>query len=103
MEHHQQIIAVLEAVRSERGIPKSELARRSEVDPRRLQLILEGKRQLRADELVRVSIVLGMGMKQFVPQEMLERYEEAAKRAAEDCEPKDIPACKSSGMGCQTA
>ena len=42
MEHHQKTAEALEAARDERGISKSELVRRANVDPRRLMLILDG-------------------------------------------------------------
>ncbi|MBR0404460.1 MAG: helix-turn-helix transcriptional regulator [Eggerthellaceae bacterium] len=72
MEHHQQIVKALETARDERGIPKSELARRAEVDPRRLMLILEGKRQMRADEFVRVCLVMAMPITAFAAEEACE-------------------------------
>ncbi|MBQ9043034.1 MAG: transcriptional regulator [Eggerthellaceae bacterium] len=65
MEHYQQIVETLEATRSERGIPKAELARRAKVDNRRLMFALCGKRQMRVDEFVRVCIVLEMPMSAF--------------------------------------
>lgn len=65
MEHHQQIVEKLEFARGERGISKSELARRAEVSPRRLMLILDGKRSMRADEFVRVCLVMSMPIAVF--------------------------------------
>jgi len=60
MEHHQQIVEKLESARDERGVSKFELARRAEVNPRRLMLILEGKRSMRADEFVRVCLEMSI-------------------------------------------
>lgn len=68
MEHHQQIVEKLESARGERGISKTELARRAEVSPRRLMLILEGKRSMRADEFVRVCLVMSMPMNVFADE-----------------------------------
>lgn len=73
MEHYRYIVVKLEAARDERGMTVAELARRSDIPRKRLWYILDGQRQLRADELVRLCIVLGMGIYQFVPPEMAKR------------------------------
>lgn len=65
MEHYRYIVVKLEAARDERGMTVAELARRSDIPRKRLWYILDGQRQLRADELVRLCIVLGMGIYQI--------------------------------------
>ena len=84
MERCRYIVVKLEAAGDERGMTVAELARRSDIPRKRLWYILDGQRQLRADELVRLGIVLGMGMSQFVPREMIDRYEESGRRTLED-------------------
>lgn len=56
MEHYRYIVVKLEAAGDERGMTVAELARRSDIPRKRLWYILDGQRQLRADELVRLSL-----------------------------------------------
>lgn len=84
MDHSQYIVERLEESRDERGISVAELARRTDIPRKRLWYILDGQRQLRADEFVRLSIVLDIPMRAFVPQPMLARYEAAGRRTIED-------------------
>ena len=83
MEHYQQIVIALETARSERGITKSELARRAEMEPRRLMLILEGKRQLRADEFIRVCGVVDIPLNAFEADGQPDLQTQFARKAAE--------------------
>lgn len=84
MEHAQYIVEQLETARGERGISIAELARRSDVPVKRLGYIFNGDRRLRADEFVRLSLVLGMPMTAFAPATMLSKLEEAGRRTLED-------------------
>ena len=84
MDHSQYIVEKLEAACDVSGIPVTELARRTDIPYKRLWSILDGQRELRADELVRLSIVLDMGMLQFIPRDMLERYVENGRRTFEE-------------------
>ena len=59
MDHSQYIIDKLEEARDERGMPIAELARRSGIHRKRLWYILNGERKLRADEFVRLIVVMG--------------------------------------------
>ena len=72
MDHSQYIIDKLEEARDERGMPIAELARRSGIHRKRLWYILNGERKLRADEFVRLIVVMGMPVMAYVPQEMME-------------------------------
>ena len=84
MNHSQYIVERLDVARDERGMSVAELARRTDVPVKRLRYIFNGDRQLRADEFVRLCVVLNMGTRQFVPREMLDRYEATGKRMLED-------------------
>lgn len=84
MEHAQYIVEQMETAREERGISIAELARRSDIPVKRLGYIFNGDRHLRADEFVRLSIVLGMPTTAFVPASMLAKYEEVGRRTLED-------------------
>ena len=78
MEHHQQIVEKLESARDERGVSKFELARRAEVNPRRLMLILEGKRSMRADEFVRVCLEMSIPVTAFAEEGVKQRGKRCA-------------------------
>lgn len=70
MDHSQYIIETLSAVRKARGMNIAELARRSEISPKRLSYLLLGERDLRADEFARMIIVLGLPVSDFVPRDI---------------------------------
>ena len=84
MDYSQYIVERLESARDVRGTPVTELARRTDIPYKRLWSILDGQRELRADEFVRLSIVLDMGTLQFIPHDMLEHYVENGRRTLED-------------------
>lgn len=70
MDHLGFITERLEFARETRGISVKELARRSGIDYKRLWNILNNKRAIRGDELVRLSYLLGLGMSDYLPLEM---------------------------------
>lgn len=69
-DHAKRIIMALNRIKDARGISVAELARRAGIDSKRLWYILDGQRNLRADEFVRLCIVLNVGMRPFLPREM---------------------------------
>lgn len=66
VEHSKLIAVRIEEARSERGMSVAELGRRSMIDRKRLWYILDGQRQMRADEFVRVCAVLNLGLRTFL-------------------------------------
>lgn len=66
MEHSKLIAVRIEEARSERGMSVAELGRRALIDRKRLWYILDGQRQMRADEFVRVCAVLNLGLRNFL-------------------------------------
>ena len=82
MDHSKLIVIRMEEVREQRGISVAELARRSSIDRKRLWYILDGQRQLRADEFVRLCIVLNMGMQSFVTREIVDTISRKSKDRA---------------------
>lgn len=66
MEHSKLIAVRIEEARSERGMSVAELGRRALIDRKRLWYILDGQRQMRADEFVRVCAVLNLGLRNFM-------------------------------------
>lgn len=59
-------------MRCERGMSIAELGRRSLIDRKRLWYILDGQRQMRADEFVRVCAVLNLGLRNFLTPDIAE-------------------------------
>ena len=70
MEHAKLVVVRMEEARELRGISVAELARRASIDRKRLWYILDGQRQMRADEFVRLCVVLNLGLGNFVPPGM---------------------------------
>lgn len=66
VEHSKLIAVRIEEARSERGMSVAELGRRAMIDRKRLWYILDGQRQMRADEFVRVCAVLNLGLRNFL-------------------------------------
>lgn len=84
MNHEEFIAALVEEERDFRGISVAELARRASVEPKRLWRILHGEREMKADEFVRLCVVLGLDFRRFVPKEMvLDLQEHRSKMAKE--------------------
>lgn len=72
VEHSKLIVVRIEEVRCERGMSIAELGRRSLIDRKRLWYILDGQRQMRADEFVRVCVVLNLGLRNFLTPDIAE-------------------------------
>ena len=71
--NHAKLIAVrMEEARDTRGISVAELGRRASIDRKRLWYILDGQRQMRADEFVRLCAVMGLDMQSFLTPELRE-------------------------------
>ena len=81
MDHSQYIAEKLESARDERGMTVAELARRCDIPRKRLWYILNGKRKLRADEFVRLIVIMGTPITTYIPTEMLD----ALSRSHSNC------------------
>jgi len=66
MDHAKLIAVRMEEARDARGISVAELARRASIDRKRLWYILDGQRQMRADEFVRLCAVMGLDWQPFL-------------------------------------
>lgn len=64
-----RIVAAIEEVRQERGISVAELSRRIHVDRKRLWYVLNGQREMRVDEFVRLCAVLNLGFGRFLTKD----------------------------------
>lgn len=69
-DHAKRIVMMLNCIKDARGISAAKLARRAGINSKRLWYILDGQRSLRADEFIRLCIVLNVGMRPFLPKEM---------------------------------
>lgn len=77
--HVNAIIEVVESVRIERGISVAELARRINIDKKRLWYVLHGQREMRVDEFLKLCVALRIDPRSFVTREMVEQIIEASK------------------------
>ena len=73
------IIERLEFRRQERGTSIAELARRIGIDKKRLWYVLNGQREMRVDEFLKLCVALRIDPRSFVTREMVERIAEASK------------------------
>lgn len=80
MDHAKLIVIRMEEARDSRGISVAELARRASIDRKRLWYILDGQRQMRADEFVRLCAVMGF----FLTNEMKEELAYRRQKVIED-------------------
>ncbi len=84
MDHAKLIAVRMEEARDSRGISVAELARRSSIDRKRLWYILDGQRQMRADEFIRLCAVMGLDMQFFLTPELREELAYRRRRTIED-------------------
>ena len=82
VEHSKLIVVRIEEVRCERGMSIAELGRRALIDRKRLWYILDGQRQMRADEFVRVCAVLNLGLRTFLTPEIADDMKRSRLGAA---------------------
>lgn len=59
----------------------AELARRANIDRKRLWHILNGQREIRVDEFLKLCIALRLDPRSFVTREMVEEVAEATRRS----------------------
>ncbi len=65
--------------RQERGISIAELARRIGIDKKRLWYVLNGQREMRVDEFLKLCVALRIDPRSFVTREMVEQITEASR------------------------
>ncbi len=65
--------------RQERGISIAELARRIGIDKKRLGYVLNGQREMRVDEFLKLCVALRIDPRSFVTREMVEQIAEASR------------------------
>lgn len=78
---YQHIILITDRMRLERGMSVAELGRRTGIDKKRLWYILDGQREMRVDEFLKLCIALRMDPRSFVTREMIDGVAEATARS----------------------
>ena len=66
------VVAAIEAARAERGISVAELARRIGVDRKRLWYVLNGQREMRVDEFIKLCAFFNLGLGCFIDRATVE-------------------------------
>lgn len=64
----------------------AELARRTNVDKKRLWYVLNGQREMRVDEFLKLCIALKLNPRSFITREMVEEVAEATRRSIGCCD-----------------
>lgn len=59
----------------------AELARRTNIDRKRLWYVLGGQREMRVDEFLKLCIALRLDPRSFVTKEMVKEVAEATRRS----------------------
>lgn len=78
---HRAAFVVLECRRRETGVSVAELARRCGIDRKRLWYVLDGQREIRVDEFLKLCIALRLDPRSFVTREMVEEVAEATSQS----------------------
>ena len=84
MDHEKLIAIRMEEARELRGISVAELGRRASIEHKRLWYILNGQRQMREDEFIRLCMVLNLDMYHFLTKDMLEDLQSRKHKVIED-------------------
>lgn len=67
-----------------RGLSVAELARRTNIEKKRLWYILDGQREMRVDEFLKLCVALGVDPRKFVTHEIVDEVASATKRSIEN-------------------
>lgn len=77
-----QVIAdQLNNERAIQGIAIAEIARRTNINKKRLWYVLNGQREMRVDEFLKLCVALKIDPRSFVTKEMIEEVAEATRRS----------------------
>ncbi len=74
-------VAGIERARSLQGMSIAALARRTDIDTKRLWYILDGQREMRVEEFLRLCVVLKMDPRSFITRDMVRGIAEATARS----------------------
>lgn len=79
MDKADSIVAKIEYVRLLQGISIAELARRIEANRKRLWYVLNGQREMRVDEFLKLCVALRIDPRSFVTKEMVQEVIKASR------------------------
>lgn len=79
MQDNSYIRKIFSDKRYERGINVAELARRIGIDGKRLWYVLDGQREMRVDEFLKLCVALQLDPRSFVTREMIVEIIEASR------------------------
>lgn len=68
-----QARGIIEKAREDRGISIAELARRIGVDGKRLWYVLNGQREMRVDEFIKLCAFFDLGLGRFIDKDTVDR------------------------------
>lgn len=68
-----EVSGLFESARITRGISVAELARRIGVDKKRLWYVLNGQREMRVDEFIKLCAFFNLGLGRFIDKATVER------------------------------
>lgn len=74
------VVKLMSEARYKRGISVAELARRIGIDRKRLWYVLNGQREMRIDEFLKLCVALGIDPSSFITRDMVEDILAACKR-----------------------
>ncbi|WP_242370488.1 helix-turn-helix domain-containing protein [Adlercreutzia muris] len=74
-------VRMINRSRLERSMSVAELARRTDIDKKRLWYILDGQREMRVEEFLKLCVVLKMDPRSFVTRDMVNGIAEATARS----------------------
>ena len=78
---HRAAFVVLECRRCKAGMSVAELARRCGIGRKRLWYVLDGQREMRVDEFLKLCVALRIVPRSFVTEEMIEEVAEATRQS----------------------
>lgn len=79
-DDNQDIAKRCDEIRKETGMSVAELARRIGVDRKRLWYVLNGQREMRVDEFLKICIALRVDPRRFITLDMVEDVHKAFKK-----------------------
>ena len=82
-DDNRDIAKLCNELRKTIGMSIAELARRIGVDRKRLWYVLNGQREIRVDEFLKICVALKTDPKGFIDREMLDEVAEATRRSIE--------------------
>lgn len=81
VNENPRIALKLQKARYLYGMSIAEVARRTGIDRKRLWYVLNGQREMRVDEFLKLCIALRLDPRSFVTREMVEEVAEATRRS----------------------